>query len=268
MLTPLIIFGDLAPRNEAASTDISFTRPGFSVFASKRYGKRFALRGTFSWGRLRGDDAESANPDDPDKAPRFRRNQRFRNDIKELSVVGMFDLYDNPNLHKYRLQFTPYAFGGVSFFHHNPKGLIPEINCDGDPVPNAGDWVALQPLGTEGQNSDNYDIDPYARIQFAVPVGLGVRYKISRFLDAAFEIGYRFTFTDYLDDVGGVYANAADLESDIVRALADQTNLGVTSQTTACRQPGTERAHGDNDVFVITSIQLMWVINPKPRHQR
>ncbi|PTB89750.1 hypothetical protein C9994_17455, partial [Marivirga lumbricoides] len=81
---------------------------------------------------------------------------------------------------------------------------------------NAGQWVSLRELGTEGQNFDKaqykelYGKDlpkPYSRIQIVIPVGLGARYKLSSNFDIALEISYRHTFTDYLDDVGGEYVD-------------------------------------------------------------
>nr|GFC24314.1 hypothetical protein [Tanacetum cinerariifolium] len=47
----------------------------------------------------------------------------------------------------------------------------------------------------------------YSKVSFAIPFGAGVRYRINRNLDASFEIGLRKTFTGYLDDVNGSYAN-------------------------------------------------------------
>ena len=48
----------------------------------------------------------------------------FRNDIIELSAVGVFDLIENRNNYMKRPDFVPYVFAGVAVFRHNPKGLV------------------------------------------------------------------------------------------------------------------------------------------------
>ena len=74
---------------------------------------------------------------------------------------------------------------------------------------------ALQPLETEGVK--------YSRTQPVIPVGLGVRVKLDPFFNILLEGGYRFTFTDYLDDVSiHRYPDPATLKSDLSRALSDR----------------------------------------------
>ena len=51
-----------------------------------------------------------------------------------------------------------------------------------------GEWVDLEPLGTEGQYSDFYDVDTYSKFGIAIPFGLGVRYKLNQNFDIEFEI--------------------------------------------------------------------------------
>ena len=84
---------------------------------------------------------------------RYQRNLSFRNRVKELSVVASFDLFENDATYISRVKWTPYAFLGVSAFLHNPQGLVPENDLNGNPLPQAGEWVDLQPLGTEGQKA-------------------------------------------------------------------------------------------------------------------
>jgi hypothetical protein len=65
----------------------------------------------------------------------------------------------------------------------------------------------LRPLGTEGQGSSAYPtFKTYAPIAVSVPLTLGVKYALSEQFNVFAELMYRFTNTDYLDDVSGVYA--------------------------------------------------------------
>ncbi len=82
---------------------------------------------------------------------------------------------------------------GIGIFTFNP-----EARFGGD------EWIDLQPLGTEGQwlaDPENRYPEPYELTQFNIPFGGGLRFRLSRRWDMEVEIGWRKTFTDYLDDV-------------------------------------------------------------------
>jgi hypothetical protein len=166
---------------------------------------RVSFRGNLFWGRITGDDSKSASTNEEENVPRFKRNLSFRNDIKEFSATTVIDLFENRRTYSRRREWNPYAFAGIAVFHHSPKAYY-----DGEDM--AKGWYALQPLGTEGQllGGDDYP-EKYKRVQLAIPFGLGVRYRYNTQWDLGFEIGWRKTFTDYLDDISGNYASKADL---------------------------------------------------------
>ena len=225
-------FGDLAPKSQIASTNISFTRPAFTIFGTYRYLPNLTLRGSLSWGRIIGDDFESADPNGQDSKFRYIRNLSFRNDVKELAFTASWDFFGNHGTFLNRVSFTPYAFAGVAVFHHNPKAKAPELDKFGQPLAEAGEWVALRPLGTEGQLSEHYDVKQYSVIQPSIPFGIGMRAKLQKRLDFEFEIGYRFLFTDYLDDVSGMYVDLGAFgDNELAKALSDRSRepTGVIS---------------------------------------
>ncbi len=120
-----------------------------------------------------------------------RRNLSFRSDIFELGAQWEFSFtYFGESQ---RRMAAPYFFVGASWFHFNPKALY------------EGEWVALQPLGTEGQGVFPGCGEPYALRQWAVPLGVGFVMSLGRHVNLGFELGFRKTFTDYLDDVSGTY---------------------------------------------------------------
>ena len=217
-------FGDLAPLSKRVSTDISFTRPGFGLIWNHRYGPRYVVRTSLTWGRLKADDF-SSDPTDPNSIHRYTRNLTFRNDIKELSGQAVLDLFENNGTSFARVKWTPYIFGGIAFIHHNPKGLVPELDRNGSPLENAGKWVSLEPLGTEGQKSDlaPEGVKAYKKFQIAIPVGIGARFRLPNNFDLAFEVGYRHLFTDYLDDVSQGYVDLGILDSELARAMSDRS---------------------------------------------
>jgi hypothetical protein len=232
-LNALNYYGDLAPSPSRLSTDISFTRPGLGLTFQHRFGPRYTLIAGFMYGTLRGSDFESADKNDPSNGVyRYRRNLSFRNRIKELSVVAAFDLFENQATYISRVRWTPYAFIGGAVFHHNPQAIAPEFDINGNPLPEAGQWVDLQPLGTEGQHSElektdvNYGAKPYKLIQVAIPFGIGARFRLNEVMDFSAEISFRYLFTDYIDDVSKNYVDLGVLDSELARALSYRTNEG------------------------------------------
>lgn len=214
-------FGDLAPKSHFASTKLSYTRPGFGVTGMYRIGPQSSVRGSFMWGRLKGDDF-GADPLNPNAKFRYMRNLHFRNDIKEFSAEYVFDILSHHRTFITRPQLAPYVFAGLAVFHHNPKALVPQVDVvhyqvvdqtriqQNDPRYDGvspGDWISLKPLGTEGQYIEGSGVEPYSNWQIAIPFGGGVRYRLNRYFDFSFEISYRHTFTDYLDDVSNNYVN-------------------------------------------------------------
>lgn len=229
-INSLNYFGDLAPNPSALSTDISFTRPGINLMLRQKINERWHWRGNFMWGRISGSDQESADLS-TENANRYLRNMSFRNDIFELSITGQVDLFKHSRRYVTRPVFNPYLFFGLGVIYHNPKGQVPEYFSDNyymDPenlparhtaLENAGEWVSLRELGTEGQNyydKDGYESTynktlkkPYSRFVLVVPVGIGARYKLTNNVDISMELGYRHVFSDYLDDVSGQYVDMA-----------------------------------------------------------
>lgn len=234
-------FGDLNPMTRFVSTRIGNTRPSLFLHASHKIGSSLRIRGSFGYGRVLGSDflasgnfADASGEAQTKKIVRYGRNLHFRNDIKELAVTATYDLLKSYGRYYRRRFFTPYILGGVAVYHHNPKAVAPEGTAE------AGKWVALQPLGTEGQGRTGYQ-KKYGLIQPAVLIGVGARMRVSDRLDLGFEIGWRVLFTNHLDDIGGNYADLNDLDSQLARRMADRSAepkdalTGKTRDLTAVR---------------------------------
>ena len=169
-------YGDISPKPSSFSTDLGYTKPAIGVHFSHRFGPRYAITGSFAYGTLKATDNATADQGDPANGVyRYQRNLSFRNRISELSAVASFDLFENSATYISRVPWTPYAFIGVSMFLHNPQAQAPAFDLQGNPLPQAGEWVDLQPLGTEGQHAQlqqgdaNYGASPYKKIQVAIP---------------------------------------------------------------------------------------------------
>jgi len=293
-LNALNYYGDLSPLPSKFSTDISYTKPGLGISVFHRFGPRYTLIGQFMYGTLSGSDAASAKKSG-NESTNFReiRNLSFRNHIKELSLVAVFDLFENDGTYISRVKWTPYAFVGVAAFLHNPQAQAPAKYLDGTPDPYAGQWVDLQPLGTEGQNAPlkpgdaNYGIKPYSLLQVAIPFGLGARFRINEVLDFWADIGFRYTFTDYLDDVSRSYVDLGVFDpngtftgkNQLAQALSYRSNElpgATTSYTYVGRDGKTYNTYNggygaetkDNirgnklnkDIYMVTSLKITYIL--------
>lgn len=140
------------------------------------------------------------------------RNLNFRNKITEVSLLLEI------NFHPYKLGklgqgFTPYLFGGLAYFNMNPEA---EFN---------GNYIELIPMSTEGQGGEG-GISSYKRGQMAIPFGFGVKAGFTKRFALNLEWGIRRTYTDYIDDIGGVYVDPSivrNISGDLGRDLADRT---------------------------------------------
>ena len=223
-------FGDLAPVNKAGSSDISFTRPGFGFFCGYKFHRSIAVRVAFNYGRLFADDI-TADPNSEADAARYFRNLGFRNDIKELSLGVEIYLLPNYGDSQSRPPLNAYLFLGVAVFHGEPRGLVPELEYQSDisgatpigtpVVDQAGEWVRLRELGTEGQNFGQGE--EYGAFNFALPVGFGAELVLNANLNVGMEFGFRKLFYDHLDDVSGSYADLDLFTDPLARILSDRS---------------------------------------------
>jgi len=216
-------FADISPAPKKLSTDIGFTKSGFGILGGKKFNPRASMRFAFNYGKLQASDFETAVPTEGSSGlGRYQRNLSFENPIKELTLGFEFDLFPNYGGIGSRFPINPYIFVGAAIFAHNPKGKAPANDLLGNPLDKAGKYVSLRDLGTEGQNS-GIDSLPgkYSKIQFAIPVGLGVKVRIHDSFDAHLEFGLRQLFFDYIDDVSGNNVELSLLDSELARAMAE-----------------------------------------------
>jgi len=158
------------------------TQPAASLIYRYEIHSRLAFRANFSYGNVVGDDKWAK-----DEAL-VNRNLNFRSDIFELGAGVEFH-YMPFRLGHDRYKGTAYLLAELAVFRMNPKTHY------------NGEWVYLRPLGTEGQGSNLNAKKPYSLFQFAIPLGLGVKFSLGKRMSIGLEYGIRLTFTDYLDDV-------------------------------------------------------------------
>lgn len=176
----MLYTGDLNP-----SPAPGLTRPAIGVLMRYNFTTRWVWKNSFLMGRVRGEDLNGT--------ALSGRSLYFESRLTELSSQVEFNFL-NFYTGSRRQSFSPYLFTGISLFMFNPQA---QFN---------GQWIDLQPLRTEGQDTQMYpERKPYARISVALPFGMGIKLSINKKMTVGMEAGYRKTLTDYLDDVSTTY---------------------------------------------------------------
>ncbi len=155
----------------------------YGVFARYRVNPYIALRAHYQDLDLFGEDDLSQN------AGRQLRNLHFFADVDELALQVEIHPFGD------RWPISPYLIGGIAGYHFNPQAIL------------NGEFVELQPLGTEGQGLPGFD-EKYSLTRFALPLGGGLRFNFGNGVFFGLQASARATFFDHLDDVSG--ANYVD----------------------------------------------------------
>ena len=180
-------FGDLNTRAQLNRPKIAA-----SVFFRKNFGNYIAARIGASYARLGYSDVYNSKNE-----YMSRRNLSFNSNVWELTLQGDFNFFRfMPGEPQYN--FTPYVTLGAGLFSYDPFAYL------------GNEKIFLRPLGTEGQGSSLYpDRKPYSTMGVCFPFGAGLKYAINERINIGFEVLYRFTNTDYLDDVSTTYVDPA-----------------------------------------------------------
>lgn len=197
--------------------------PAGGMFLRINMNNRVSLKGNVLLGNVSGTDIGSTS------ANRALRNLSFQSSISEFAAEIEINLIDNYNSKGNRTFCVPYVFAGLSVFHFNPQAELYD-SASGKNI-----LYELQPLGTEGQGLTKYpDLKRYNLNSFSFPLGAGLKFHLGDFFTFGLEFGMRKTFTDYLDDVSGFYA-----ENDLISAQYGPT-AGRLADRSGEVQPGYE----------------------------
>jgi len=233
-----------------------FSQPAGGFVHRYIFNPHFAVKNSFLYGMLYGDDAETNNP------AQLKRNLHFKSPVLDVSTHLEFNFFpfevknaDFSPSQDNRLLFTPYVFIGFSLFSFNPKARFNNV------------WYDLQPLGTEGQGTITYypDKKKYSLTQIAIPFGGGVKIDVSKKVNIAFEWGLRASFTDYIDDVSTTYADPVVLstEKGQIAAVLSDPSLSSDSENTLSnvgRQRGNSK---NNDWYSFAGVMITFKLKSK-----
>lgn len=234
--------------------DIDFrsSRPAFSVGLRYKVLEVLAARVNLSYAIVHGSDENTKN------IFRSDRNLSFRSPVYEFATILEYSIIKEKVSHRYNLRrkkgfslkglhLNTYIFGGLGGFYFNPKAKY------------NGKWVALQPLGTEGQGLVETR-EKYKRISVCLPFGFGVKYSINRNFSVGLEYGGRYTFTDYIDDVSTTYVDNNWLRAERGDMVADLADPSLKeNEITTIYGAGDQRGNPKyDDFYMFTQVTIVY----------
>ena len=219
------------------------TRPAAGLLYRYNFNPRFSAKANLLFGTLAGDDSRSGIP------ANIQRNIHFKSPLTELAAELEFNFL-NYEIGNHKTYFTPFVFGGIAIFKMNPKAQA------------GNNWVALQPLGTEGQGTSLSGSKPYQLLQPSLPFGLGVKAWIASRIGITIEWGWRKTFTDYIDDVSKTYVDPVQLgiEKGPTAAYLSDTSLTPETVSNVGKQRGDP---SDKDWYSFAGVTLSFKLKAK-----
>ena len=194
---------------------------------------KIALRLNLTYGKVSGDDSYSGDF--------FRRNRalNFNTTIAEGSGIIEFTLIPEKVGNKYNLKnkygrsigaknpigVGLYIFAGIGGFYYDPWGTNKFLNSDTMNVGN-GQKYRLRELHTEGQGFEGgpemfseevtgKKYSTYGNFAICIPFGFGIKKAFHSTSGIKLEASYRFTNTDYLDDVSTFYYDRDKLRDEM-----------------------------------------------------
>ncbi len=198
---------------------------------------RLNFRANVALASISGDDAQTA------EFYRNNRNLNFTTYLLESSAIFEFYIALPSTGTKYNLrsvagqrlspgffqQLGFYVFSGIGGVYYEPRA-VSNLSFNNSNYWNAGfspvstqRSVSLRELHTEGQGmigdpAGFPDGQTYSKFALCIPMGFGVEKAFNSYTGIKIEAGYRYTTTDYLDDVSTNY-----YDKDAIQATYGET---------------------------------------------
>lgn len=165
----LVYRGELAPQYQ-----LDNNRPAFTVFYRRDVSVPITVRGAFTAGLLRADDARVTGANGNVTPQSAVRQARLQGQVYEVSAVAEYNFLDyHDRANKYHS--TPYLFAGVAGYYTSSSTRT------------SNDLLRNQ-LDRDG-----------AMFGFAIPAGVGFKAALTQHLNLGLEVGVRKLFTDQFD---------------------------------------------------------------------
>ncbi|MBL4709594.1 MAG: outer membrane beta-barrel protein [Flavobacteriales bacterium] len=237
-----------APKPWLLDMNLAKTNIGLGGFYRYNFTRNIAAKISVNYARIGGSDSTSKIK------TQIARNLSFRTDIIELALTGEYYFFTINNLSRAsnaRIDFGAYAFAGAGIALYYPYAQYQDK------------WYYLRPLQTEGVEN------AYDEMTVVIPFGAGANFTFNKKIKLGIEFGYRFTFTDYLDDISTDYAFDSELPFEESILFANRTDEayargenGLPSREAF--RSGSIRGNPDtNDGYLLGLISISYNISNK-----
>lgn len=237
--------------------ELSQTKLAYSLGYRYNFSKRWSGRAQYTLCKVSGSDQLTNNPE------RKYRNLAFSSNINEIGLYAEYHIKRADWGHSFYVKgvigsagqrISLLAYTGFSWFKFRPRY----------------NGVDLQPLKTEGQGMPDGP-KAYKTNAIALPVGLLGSYQLHKYFQVGLDINFRFTNTDYLDDVSGNYYDREAIRkgvSDLAAEMSDRSDRTQPSWTAE----GAPRGNPKSTDFYFTVMAVVtytpFVHNPRPPKRR
>jgi hypothetical protein len=217
--------GDLNPGKHFSNTQVMY-----GALIRYNIDTRWAVRLSVARGKIKGNSAQSTFLPD--------RNLQFESPVTDISAVAEFNFFSYFTGSRWN-SITPYIYAGIGLFFFEPTS----------------GGHRLKDLGTEGQNVGYNGRKPYSTLGLGFPLGLGVKYSLTKAIGFSAFWELHKTFTDYLDDVSTTYY----LSGPVIDAGDPAQYL---SDPTMNHTPDMQRGNPENhDWFVFFGLSATYKFN-------
>lgn len=228
-------WGDLAPK-----VKLSESHPAMGAFFRVNLNHTWALKTEVNRTRVSGTDANFSQ--------NKMRNLSFFSPVTEANFLVEFNYtkYGPFVLHE---KFTSYVYTGIGGFVFNPQTVLD------------GKTYELRDYQTE-------DV-VYNRFSLTVPFGIGVKWMASKKFAFEGQLGFRKTFTDYLDDVSTVYPDVDARFTDGGRVSAILADRSIEEYGTPQFSKGYKRGSPEyKDWFMCATVAVSMRLHTKVKCAR
>ncbi len=298
-------YGDLGNINGPMQWNSA--RPGLTItfrdFLNnpKRYVTRsLTTEARLSWFRIGYDERDMIKGMDVTDLKNYKRGLSFRNDLIGASGHLVLNAYREPFQPLYQQRFFMTFHIGVGIYHGRPMADL--FLGDMAPENRYYFWedgtVRDAPRGTQGANviqrDGKYETDLYDWVtesgklgggegpvrdrmspwHVAVPMGMGVRYMVTKEISVGMEYCYMMFTTDLLDDVTHEYATYAEIDAaypndpvkqELARYISDPTGWGTTGEESILNSRRGNPGLLDSFCFVSLEVSYKFKRSPSRR---
>jgi len=194
----LSYLGDL--KGSQGSSLFTYWKPGYGFYLEKKIGSIFGVSVNGLFGKVSKSQLDE------------QLFANFETSILNIDANLLLD-FDNGKVINESSLFAPYFSVGFGYLSFNPKGDLRNGTSDyyhwsdgslrnmaeGTPGADTASTVLIRDYDYESDLKDS--TTNYSKTSFTLPIRFGLKFKMSKNLDARLGAAYILTFTDYIDNI-------------------------------------------------------------------